>query len=450
MPLLMAIFLFSPAALAQSLMAVGQSAAPEPVASTESPRHSLTLDLKQAVQYAVDHSPLLEAFRREVAITDMLRKNAYSVMLPQLDLSSRHGVADRDPTLGLNKYVSEAGVGITENLYDNGISLLGYDAAKITKRIADLTYENERDRLAFNIASQFLNLSLVTRLLEVQKTQYDIIQRQFNSISSQYKQGVKTRRDYLRFKSELRRSEIQLQNAETRLKNASADLIKLLTSTEEISHTDFRFHAEPVALATVKRVPQQKPVVENHWIFQVARLRSETFEIDVDIARRDYYPNVFLTGGAFYGSNNYWKTGSDFNDNDFTSWNAILTVNFNLWDWGIRNRNITIAKDRKIQREKTIETELNEFIATNEKLMTNMNLSNANFLTAQELLTIETEGYAFLESEYRNGRVTYLDLILGLRDLLNAKIQMFTSFYDLRTQLLQYKYHQGLLYEEFR
>lgn len=417
---------------------------------TKAPSQTLTFNLKQAVQYAVEHSPTLETYRREVAISDMQRKNAFSLMLPQLDLSSRHGVSDRDPSLGLNKYVSELGVGLTETLYDNGISLLNYDAAKLSRRIAELTYENERDRLAYGIATQFLNLSLVTRLLEVQKTQYDIILRQFNSISSQYKQGVKTRRDYLRFKSELRRSEIQLQNAETRLQNASADLIKLLTSTDEISNTAFRFNAEPVAVSTVKQVPSQKPDVEKHWIFQVAKLRSETFEIDVDIARRNYYPNVFLTGGAFYGSNSYWKTGSNFSDNDYTTWNAILTVNFNLWDWGIRNRNITIAKDRKIQREKNIETELNEFIATNEKLMTNMKLSNSNFLTAQELLTIETEGYAFLESEYRNGRVTYLDLILGLRDLLNAKIQMFTSFYDLRTQLLQYKYHQGSLYEEFQ
>lgn len=420
------------------------------IPGTTNPTQTLTLDLKKAVQFAVERSPSLEAIRREVTITDMQKKNSLSVMLPQLDLSSRHGLSDRDPSLGLNRHVSEFGLGVTETLYDNGISLLNYDSSKINRRIAQLSYENERDRLAYSIASQFLELSLVTRLLEVQKTQYDIIQRQFNSISSQYKQGVKTRRDYLRFKSELRRSEIQLQNAQTRVQNTSADLIKLLASTSEVSSTAFRFEAEPVAVATVKSVPKQKPKVENHWIFQVAKLRSEIFENEIDIARRNYYPNVDLRGGASYGSNNYWKTGSDFKDNDFTSWNAILTVNFNLWDWGIRNRNIMIAKDRKIQREKTIETELNEFIAANEKLMTNLVLSNNNFVTAQELLTIETEGYAFLESEYRNGRVTYLDLILGLRDLLNAKIQMFTSFYDLRTQLLQYKYHQGSLYEEFR
>ncbi len=426
------------------------------VSGSGKPAQMVTLDLKQAVQYAIDRSPLLETFRREVAISSMQSKNAFSVMLPSLDLSSRHGVSDLAPgftgssSLGASRYVSELGVGITENLYDNGISLLNYDSAKVSRDIAELSYENERDRLSYSIASQFLDLSLVTRLLEVQKTQYDIIQKQFNSISSQYKQGIKTRRDYLRFKSELRRSEIQLQNAQTRLKNASADLIKLLAGTAEVSNTAFRFEAEPVVVNTVKIVPKQKPEVEKHWIFRVAKMRSEIFENEIGIARRNYYPNVFLTGGAFYGSNSYWKTGSSFGDNDFTTWNAILTVNFNLWDWGIRNRNITIAEDRKVQREKSIETELNEFIANNEKLMSNMALSNSNFLTAQELLTIETEGYAFLESEYRNGRVTYLDLILGLRDLLSAKIQMFTSFYDLRKQLLQYKYHQGSLYEDFR
>jgi outer membrane protein len=416
----------------------------------ESRADVVKLDLKKTIQYAVAHSPSLEATRREMSISDMNRKNAYSVFLPQLDIGSTHGIRDRDPTLGVNRHVSELGLSLTETLYDNGISFLNYDSAKITKQIAELDYAKERDRLALDISAQFLQYSLVTRLLEVQKTQYDIINKQFNTISSQYKQGVKTRRDYLRFKSELRRSEIQLQNAQTRVMNTRADLIKLIASTEDVSTTDFQFEPEPVVVSSVKFVPKEKPAVENHWIFRVAKMRSEIFDNDISVARRSYYPNIFLTGGATYGSANYWKTGSDFKDNDFTSWNALLTVNFNLWDWGIRNRNISIAKDRKIQREKNIEADLNEFVAANEKLMANMSLSNSNFLIAQELLTIETDTYAFLESEYRNGRVSYLDLIIGLRDLLSAKNQMFNSFYDLKTQLLQYKYHQGKLYEEFQ
>lgn len=411
----------------------------------------LKMNLKETIQYAVDNSPSLESIRREMSIADMERKNAYSVFLPSLDLNATHGISDRDPQVATpyNRYGSEFGLTVTENLYDNGVSLLLYDTAKVSKRIAELNYNKERDQLVLTIAAQFLNLSLVTRLLEVQKNQYDIIEKQFNTISSQYKQGVKTRRDYLRFKSELRRSEIQLQNAKTRLQNTKTDLVKIIASTEQVRDNDFQFEPEPVAVNLVQQVPQQKPLVEQHWIFQMAKLRSEIFDNEVSIARRSYYPQLFLSGGATYGSTNYWKTGSDFRDNDFTSWNAAVTLSFNLWDWGIRNRNITIAKDRKIQREKTIETELNEFVASNEKLMTNISLSNSNFLTAQELLTLETDSYAFLEAEYRNGRVSYLDLIVGLRDLLNAKIQLYTSFYDLRTQLLQYKYHQGKLYEDF-
>lgn len=411
----------------------------------------LKMNLKETIQYAVQNSPNLESIRREMSIADMERKNAYSVFLPSLDLNANYGINDRDPrqSTTYNKYVSEFGLTATENLYDNGISLLQYDSAKVAKNIAELNYNKERDALSLSIASQFLSLSLVTKLLEVQKNQYEIIEKQFNTIASQYKQGIKTRRDYLRFKSELRRSEIQLQNAQTRLQNTKIDLIKLIASTEQVQEFEFQFEPEPVATQLVKNVPKEKPSVEQHWIFKIAKMRSEIFDNEVSIARRSYYPQLFLSGGATYGSANYWKTGSDFRDNDYTSWNALLTVSFNLWDWGIRNRNITIAKDRKVQREKSIETELNEFIASNEKLMTNMALSHSNFLTAQELLTLETDSYSFLESEYRNGRVSYLDLIVGLRDLLNAKIQMFTSFYDLRTQLLQYKYHQGMLYEEF-
>jgi outer membrane protein TolC len=410
------------------------------------------LDLKKVVEFAVANSPELEGVRREMSIADMQRKNAHSVFLPQLDLAANYGLNDRNPQLApaLSRYSSDFGLYLTENLYDNGISFINYDSAKVTKKLADYNYNKERDRIALNIVSQFLNLSLVMRLYDVQKTQFDIIQKQFNSISNQYKQGVKTRRDYLRFKSELRRSEIQLQNSKTLVHNRKADLIKLLTSTADVLASDFEFVPEDVDTKIVKHVPTEKPNVEDHWIFKMVRMREEIFDNNITVSKRSYYPQVFLSGGVSYGSANYWKSGTSFKDNDFTSWNALLTVNFNLWDWGIRNRNISISQDRKVQQMKSLEVEMNEFIASNEKLMANMVLSHNNFLTAQELLDIESSAYSFLEGEYRNGRVSYLDLILGLRDLLNAKIQMFTSFYDLRTQLFQYKYHQGKLYEEFQ
>lgn len=429
-----------------SALGILGAAATPAVASTH------RMNLKQAVQYAVQNSPALEVVRREMTITDRLRKNAYSVFLPQLDLTANYGLSDRDPQLSpaLSRYSSDFGLYLTENLYDNGISLINYDSAKVTQRLAELNYNKERDRIALEIASQFLSVSLVTRLYEVQKTQFDIIQKQFNSISNQYKQGVKTRRDYLRFKSELRRSEIQLENSKTQAHNRKVDLIKLLTGTSEVLNSNFEFVPEDVNTQLVQQIPQQKPNVEDHWIFKMARLREEIFDNSISISRRSYYPQVFLSGGMSYGSTSFWKSGSSFRDNDFTSWNALLTVSFNLWDWGIRNRNISISQDRKVQQMKSLEVEMNEFIASNEKLMTNMVLSHNNFTTAQELLGIETDAYSFLEGEYRNGRVSYLDLILGLRDLLSAKIQMFTSFYDLRTQLFQYKYHQGKLYEEFQ
>lgn len=413
---------------------------------------SLRLDLRSTIQYAVEHSPSLEVLRRDLSISEMQKSNAFSQFLPQLDLSSNYSMSDRNPqlTTPAQRYGSDFGLYLTENIYDNGISLLNYGSAKINRQIAELNYEKERDKLVLDVASQFLDYSLAVRLHEVQKTQFEIIQKQFNSIAALYQQGIKTRRDYLRFKSELRRSEIQLQNTKTRVETTQADLIKLLLPTEELLKTTFEFTAEPVQTDLAETVPTEKPNVENHWIFRMAKMRSGVFENDVSIARRSYYPQFFLSAGASYGSQQYWKTGSTWNDNDFTSWNALLKVNFNLWDWGLRRRNVTIAQDRKIQKEKSLEMEMNEFIANNEKLMLSISLSHNNFLTAKELLSIETDAYAFLQGEYRNGRVSYLDLILGLRDLLNAKNQLFNSFFDLRTQLLQYKYHQGKLYENFK
>ncbi|MEK6626691.1 MAG: hypothetical protein AABY86_17110, partial [Bdellovibrionota bacterium] len=67
---------------------------------------------------------------------------------------------------------------------------------------------------------------------------------------------------------------------------------------------------------------------------------------------------------------------------------------------------------------------------------------------ARELLSLEKNNIDFIEREYRNGKIQYLDLVIGLNDYSDAQIKFYTSASDLQTARYTVLYHQGKLYEE--
>ena len=380
-------------------------------------------------------------------LRELESKNSSSVFLPSLDFNTNHGLRDSVPSVYSNAYGSDLNVVLSENLYDNGLSVTRYESAKIQKEISQLAFRNQRDQLILEFANEYMRYSLSVTLAAVQDEQFTIINKQYQSVSGQYEQGVKTRRDYLRFKTELRRSEIELQNSRTNIERSRIELMRLMGFELSDQIKPYDFIPIEIRLDTVAQVPTQAPELSQHYQYQIAKLQKKILENDVDVVRRAYWPELFLTAGATYHTGDYLGNNVGLYDNPTTSWNALLTLKFNLWDWGTRRRNVSIAEIRRSQQENGIASDLNNFSATNQKLMLDLKQSSKNFSLARELLDLETKSYSFTGTEYRNGKVTYLDIIVGLRDLLSAKVQMYTSYYDLRGQLLRYRYHEGTLYE---
>lgn len=417
-------------------------------ASTHESRSELKkIGFHEAIQIAVEKSPALDSVRTEKRIRELEYDNSFAVFLPQLDLNATHGLQGIEPARSNNNLASELSLQLTETLYDNGVSFTKYRSASLQKDIAELKYKDERDKLTLDVALEYMRFSLAKALEDVQKQQFEIVNSQYKATASQYRQGVKTERDHLRFKSELRRSEIQLQEAKNATERARLELLRLLGLEPNETNVSIEFIPLNVDLHVISQVPTKEPDISNHFQYRIADLEKKVLENDVYLAQREFWPRLYLTAGATYHAGDYLGTDIPFTERDTTSWNALLTLRFNLLDWGTRRRNISIASARRQQAENTITSNLHAFSAENRKLMSNLKTSFQNFALARELLELETKSYRFLETEYRNGKVSYLSIVVGLRDLLSAKVQMYTSYFDLRGQLLRYRYHEGELYD---
>ncbi len=84
---------------------------------------SQKISFKEAIQIAIEKSPIISTSRIEVDLRDLEYSNSYSAFLPSLNFSTTHGLRDNIPSTYNNIYGKDLNLQLTENLYDNGISI---------------------------------------------------------------------------------------------------------------------------------------------------------------------------------------------------------------------------------------------------------------------------------------------------------------------------------------
>lgn len=411
-----------------------------------SPTESERFDLKKAIVFAIENSPTFDSIKRQLNISQLDEKSAEAKLLPSLDLTATHGILDASPRATTSPWNSEFNLGITESLYDNGVTRTNSKIATLNKKQAELNFEDQKNKVSLDIVSQFLTYSLNIKLLEIQEKQFKLISRQYETISRDYYQGIKTKKDFLRFKTQVSRGEINLVAAKATVEKSKQELQRLiginLNSNSEIEFV-------PISLETVKNeIPDSTLNIENHLQYRAAQIQKEANQLSADLISRKNLPEWFLSTGVNYTSSNYIGTGQSFSDNARTGWSALLTVKYNFFDWGTRSRDKAVALHKNIIQNNELDSNSLLLKSSLKQLLINVRQIQKNFGLAKELLALEKDNIDFIEREYRNGKVQYLDLIAGLNNISDAEIKYYSAVSDLQTTKYTLLYHQGKLYEE--
>ncbi|MBI2521133.1 MAG: TolC family protein [Bdellovibrio sp.] len=405
-----------------------------------------SFDLKKAILFAIQNSPSFDSLKRQVNISELEEKSAAAKLLPSLDFTATHGIVDTSPRTDEVPWDSKLNIELTESLYDNGVTRRNHRIAVLAKNQAEFNFQDQKNKNSLEIASQFLLYSLNIKLLEIQENQFSLVSKQYEMISKDYYQGIKTKNDFLRFKTQVGRAEIDLVNAKSAVEKSQQELQRLigieLTSNAEIVFV-------PIPLDNLNNeVPVSSFNLENHLQYKTAQIQKEINQLNVDLIARKNLPEWFLSTGVSYGSADYLETGRSFSDNALVSWNALLTVKYNFFDWGIRSRDREVAIHKNNIQNNELDANLLSLKSSLNQLQINIKQIQKNFGLAKDLLSLEKSNIDFIEREYRNGKAQYLDLITGLNNLADAKIKFYSAASDLQTARYTLLYHQGKLYED--
>jgi outer membrane protein TolC len=402
------------------------------------------LTLTETLHYAMEHSPLLGNTLKSEQLSDLELSNRKAAFLPKLDLTSTHGLETNTPqTSNTDPWTSRYQLTLSENLYDNHVSITRYNRAKLEREIAEAKTLRERNALTLEIVRLFYELSKLRLRAESKEDQLKILKTQYESVSYQYRQGLKTRKDFLRLKSEVQLADIELRRAINDRDKVRFDLEKAMGAPPSESFEFEKKEPEEVG------VPATPPSLEQTFEYRIAKMERDLAPFDVKLASRKYWPELNLTSSAYYGANNYIKSSQNYRELDSYGANILLSLNYNFWDWGILGREVEKARvgveiaDNNF-RQKSLQMS-NEIKA----VMLDLGNLKANHLLTRELLENQENAFKILEREYRDGQTTYYDYITGLNDKLRAKNLFGDTRFDLATALAKYRYYERNLYATY-
>jgi outer membrane protein TolC len=346
---------------------------------------SAPLNLAQAIRTAVENSPTIDAAQKTVAINDLQYKSSVAKLLPSVDFTTTDGlqnniaVASNQDALFFSNptapWASSLNLGLTETLYDNGVTLTNIAISDLNRSLADVSAAKARDALVLNIATEFYTFSQSSILLQVRKQQKQILDKQYQLLSSQYQQGFKTRADYLRLKTQVQQAQIDEISAEdaieqslARLKGVmgvndkpNAPLLKNVTDIQPVE-VDRSEHFEALDHA-------EAPELEDFYDMRLGKIQNDINERNVDLVRRNYYPQISLNSGVSYQNQSYINSTEPFATGHQLSWDALVTIQYNLWDWGVRKRDVEVAEYNRDVQNDTINLGLEQVHSSVDQLL---------------------------------------------------------------------------------
>lgn len=408
--------------------------------------------LSEAVRYGFEHSPTFDALKRASTVSELNQKVTFAGFLPSVDATTTDGVQTPQAAPDNGLWTSSFTLSVSENVYDNGLTLLNYKIASFNRELASVQLLQGREQMALSIATEFYNYSLLSELLAVKELQIKMVRKQAESVTNQYHQGMKTRMDYIRFQAQVERSELDLVGQRNSVLQSATNLRNLMGIPLDVASANPGGAAALVFLTyrpsqPLPQFPSQGPPVLKSYDYRVTDIQNQINLLNQKITNLKYWPQVAVSANASQLYSNFLGPGSSLDASNQLTINALVTVTYNLWDWNIRRNTMQMSDETLQSQNDTLNTTRISLGATIASMMATLDQLNTAYRLDGQLLKMTQESYDFLDQQYKLGKIQYLDLVTGLNDLLAAKVQYYTDYYTILQKLAQYRYYEGSLYD---
>ena len=401
-----------------------------------------TLNFQQSLERAEQKSPGLNTLKLRAENAELASKSAWAALFPTVDLQATHTYAEQNT----NPYFStsyrhapwsnQAGLSINENLYDNGLTWRQGRIADLELELQQLNFDSGRGQLLVTVAKAYYDYSLAIAAGQLQRQQIETLKTQFRTIDGRYRQGVSSNRDYLRIKAQLQSSEIGLLSQEIQVQQAKQNLRVAIGDTADLEFV-------PLIPRPLVNSPLSSVTLESTYGFRISDTQNRISEITLESARRLQWPKFSLKGSYNYVVPQYIGERTNGTDDPYWNLQAMVVLDFRLWDWGSTQRTARIAENLKRIDNNTQAVNTLRVREDLVQLEGQIKLLHESYKVSQQILKANQEVYDSLNRGYRDGKISYLDLITALGSLYQSRSQDLILKFNVLKSRLDWAYYEG-------
>ncbi|MEZ4802100.1 MAG: TolC family protein [Gelidibacter sp.] len=296
---------------------------------------------------------------------------------------------------------------------------------------AKFTNANDKEQLAMQTISNFLNLYKATQTIALIQENLKTAQQREKDFSAMEQNGLLARNDLLKSQLQVSNTEISLEEAKKAQYILNYQLAVLLKLPED---TVFDTQLPEDALLT----PTTSMMANSRSDLQALQANEKAAEHQIKVAQSNYYPSLSIVGG--YIALDVHNAISVTN-----AMNIGVGVSYNLADIFKTKSDVKLAKSKVEELKYTIDKYSSNIKVEieNAKRTYELALKTSEVYSQSELQA--TENYRIVKDKYDNGLEDTNDLLEADVEQLQAKINLANSKADSTLKYYELLTSQGQL-----
>ncbi len=415
--------------------------------------------LQECLDYALEHNIQLQKNRLTEAQDREDIQMRRAALLPSLSFSTNQNASWRPwsqsyvnlsggtmtSTSSEVNYNGSYGLNAQWTVWNGGRNQKNLEKSKLTAEMAEYataesanTIQEQITQLYVQILYQAEAVRVAEQVLEASKMQRDRAQEMVDV-------GSLARVDLKQLEAQVSQDEYTVVNNRTQLDNYRLQLKQLL---ELVGTDDFDVATPNTGDANVlSAIPPKEAVYASAYAFrpeiQSGKLSIEQSELDIDIARRGFYPSVSMSAGIGTSNNSGISTALTEQWRRNLNNSIGLTVSVPIFDNRQNRTNVRKAKLSKDAAALSLQDTEQQLYRQIETYWLNARNAQQQYVAAKANVESMQETYGLVSEQFRLGLKNIVELTTGKNNLLQAQQQLLQSKYTALYNLAMLRFYQG-------
>ncbi len=425
---------------------------------TSQPTHS-EWTLQNCIDYALSHNIQLQKSQLSKLQADADYEQSRAGLWPTLSASTNQNVSWRpfsESTVNLSggtfttssrevSYNGSYGINANWQVWNGGINRQNVKRAKLNTKIAEESITQTANTIQEQIIQYYVQILYQEEAVKVNKEILESSQVQRDRAKVMVDVGSLAKADLAQMEAQVSQDEYNVVNSEVTLSNTKLQLKQLL---ELVMLEDFN-----VAVPVIDDNKVLSPLPSKQEVYQHARshrpeiseaeLNIESSKIDLNIAKRGYYPTISLTAGV--GSSN--SSASDdaiFRQLKNNMNNTLgLSVSVPIFDGKQNRTNVTKAKLAQQSSELDLQHAEQELYSQIETYWLNAKNAQQQYVYSKSNLSSQEASWELLDAQFSVGLKNIAELLTGKNNLIQARQSLLQAKYTALLNIALLRFYEG-------